>query len=326
MLWLRRSQTLMLFWIIMMLASCATSADTLPRLAVKSSYRVGFSQTGNTSPWRLAETASMKDEAAKRGYELIYTDAEELDEKQLADIDYLIGQDVDVLFIAPRSETALGHAVIKAKQAGIPVILLDRDVDHAIAQPGRDYVTVIQSDFVAEGSRAADWLIAAMNGNAIIVELEGTTNSTPAKGRKQGFAQQIKAHPGMQIVAAESADFTRDQGRRVMTTLLEAHPNLTAVYAHNDEMAIGAIAALEAAGKIPGKDVIVVSIDGERDALQAIIDGTLGASVECNPRFGPIAFDTLDRYARGEAIPPMIINPDRFFDRTNAQQELQNAY
>jgi ribose transport system substrate-binding protein len=130
----------------------------------------------------------------------------------------------------------------------------------------------------------------------------------------------------MKIVASQSGDFARDKGRQVAETLLQAHPDATAIYAHNDEMAIGAIAAVEAAGKKPGKDIIIVSVDGTRDALQSIVDGKMLATVECNPKFGPKAFETLARYAKGEKIEPWVINTDRFFDKSNASQLIGDAY
>ncbi len=238
----------------------------------------------------------------------------------------MIAQKVDAIFLAPRSEKPLAQAVLKAKAAGIPVILLDRNVDQTIAKPGQDYVTFIGSDFIEEGKRAAEWLIKATNGKGTIIQLEGTVGSTPAQDRKTGFEEAIKASPDLKIVASQTGDFARDKGRQVMETLLQANPDVTAVYAHNDEMAIGAIAALEAAGKVPGKDVIIVSIDGTRDALQAIIDGKMGATVECNPRFGPQAFDTLEAYIKGEQIPAKIVNQDKFFDKSNATEEIKNAY
>lgn len=298
----------------------------LPTLAKKDKYRVGFAQTESNNPWRLAQTASMKDEAAKKGWELVYTDAAGSAAKQVADVESMIAQKVDAIFLAPREEVPLAAAVLKAKAAGIPVILLDRNVDQSLAQAGRDYVTFIGSDFIEEGKRAADWLIKTTGGKAKIIELEGTTGSSPANDRKKGFHDAIAAQTGMQVVASQTGDFARDKGRQVMETLLQAHPDVTAVYAHNDEMAIGAIAALEAAGKKPGKDVIIVSIDGEKDALQAIVDGKMGASVECNPRFGPKAFETLIKYANGEKIEAKIINPDKFYDASNAAQELPTAY
>lgn len=298
----------------------------LPKLAKKDKYKVGFAQTESNNPWRLAQTASMQAEAAKRGYELVYTDAAGSAAKQVADVDSMIAQKVDAIFLAPREEKPLAQAVLKARAAGIPVILLDRNVDQTIAKPGQDYVTFIGSDFVEEGKRAAEWLIKATGGKAKIIELEGTVGSSPANDRKKGFDERIKSEAGMEILDSQTGDFARDKGRTVMETLLQAHPDVTAVYAHNDEMAIGAISALEAAGKVPGKDIILVSINGEKDALQAIIDGKLGATVECNPRFGPSAFDTLEKYANGEKIPDKIINPDNFYDSSNAAAEIANAY
>ena len=303
-----------------------SSSGGLPKLAKKDKYKVGFSQTVSDNPWRLAETKSMQDEAAKRGWEIVVTDAGGSAAKQVADVDSLIAQKVDAIFLAPQEEKPLVPAVMKAKAAGIPVILLDRNVDQTQAQGGRDYITFIGSDFVKEGQRVAEWLIKKTGGTAKIIELEGTTGSSPANDRKKGFDDAIKAQSGMQILASQTGQFNRDKGREVMATLLQAHPDVTVVYAHNDEMAIGAIAALEAAGKKPGQDVLVVSVDGEKDGLQAIIDGKLGATCECSPRFGPKAFDTLVAYANGETIPPQIINPDNFFDETNAKDNIANSY
>lgn len=298
----------------------------LPTLEKKDTYRVGFAQTESNNPWRIAQTKSMQDEAEKRGWQLVYTDAAGSAAKQVADVNSMIAQGVDAIFLAPREEKPLIPAVMNAKNNGIPVILLDRNVDASLAKPGEDYVTFIGSDFIEEGRRAAEWLTKEMGGNAKIIQLEGTTGSSPANDRAKGFADYIKDHPGMQIVASQSGDFARDKGRQVAETLLQANPDATAIYAHNDEMAVGAIAAIEAAGKVPGKDIIIVSIDGTRDALQAIIDGKIGATVECSPFFGPKAYDTLVAYANGEQIPPKIINPDRFFDKSNAAEFIDEAY
>ena len=297
-----------------------------PKLEKKEKYKVGFAQTESNNPWRLAQTASMKEEAKKRGWDLVYTDAAGDAAKQVADVESMISQRVDAIFLAPREEKPLVPAVKKAKAAGIPVFLLDRSVDPNLAKPGQDYVTFIGSDFIEEGRRAAEWLIEETGGKAKILELEGTTGSSPANDRKKGFHDRIKSEPGMKVLASQDGDFARDKGRQVAETLLQAHPDANAIYAHNDEMAIGAIAAIEAAGKKPGKDIVIVSVDGSRDALQAIIDGKLGATVECNPRFGPKAYSTLEAYANGEKIPPKIINPDKFFDKSNAREEIKNAY
>ena len=301
-------------------------AGGLPKLAQKTAYKVGFAQTESNNPWRIAQTESMRSEAAKRGHQLVYTDAAGSAAKQVSDVNSMIAQKVDLIFLAPREEKPLVPAVMAAKRAGIPVVLLDRRVDEAQAKPGRDYVCFIGSDFVAEGRRAGEWLVREMKGQAAIIELQGTTGSSPANDRRSGFAEAIKGSPGMRIIASQSGDFVRDKGRQVAETLLQANPSATAFYAHNDEMAIGAIAAIEAAGKAAGKDIIVVSVDGSRDALQAIIAGKMGATVECNPKFGLKAFETLDRYARGDAIEPWVINEDRFFDKSNAQQLIADSY
>jgi ABC-type sugar transport system substrate-binding protein len=310
---------------VAMLATGA-SAQGLPPLKKKDTYKVGFAQTESNNPWRIAQTESMQEHAKKNGYQLVYTDAAGSAAKQVADVNSMIAQGVDLIFLAPREEKPLIPAVMNAKKAGIPVILLDRNVDQSLAKAGEDYVTFIGSDFVDEGKRAAEWLIKATGGKAKIIELEGTTGSSPANDRKKGFDEAVKGQAGMEIVASQSGDFARDKGRQVAEALLQAHPDATAIYAHNDEMAMGAIAALEAAGKAPGKDVIIVSIDGTRDALQAIVDGKLGATVECNPRFGPKAFETMARYAASEKIEPWVKNLDKFFDASNAKEEVANAY
>ena len=308
------------------LAGFAAAAADLPTLANKPTYKVGFAQTESNNPWRLAQTASMKDEAAKRGWQLVYTDAAGSAAKQVADVDSMIAQHVDVIFLAPREEKPLIPAVMKAKRAGIPVFLIDRDVDQKLATAGKDYVAFIGSNFVEEGHRAGDWLVKATGGNAKIIELQGTLGSSPANDRKKGFAEAIAGSPGMKIIASQSGDFARDKGRQVMETLLQAHPEANVVYAHNDEMAIGAIAALEAAGRHPGKDITVVSIDGEKDGLQAIIDGKMGATVECNPRFGPSAFSAAAAYGKGQHIEPRMTNADHFYDASNAKDAIATSY
>ncbi len=298
----------------------------LPPLKKKDVYKVGFAQTESNNPWRLAQTASMQDEAKKLGHQLVYTDAAGSAAKQVADVNSMVAQGVDVIFLPPREEKPLIPAIMNAKKAGIPVILVDRDVDHSLAKPGEDYVTFTGSDFVDEGKRVAEWLIKAVGGKAKIIEIEGTVGSSPANDRKKGFDTALKGSPDMVILASQSGDFARDKGRQVMETLLQAHPDATAVYAHSDEMALGAIAAIEAAGKVPGKDIMVVGVDGEKAALEAIIAGKMGATCECNPRFGPGAFAIMKRYADGETLPTFIKNEDRFFDASNAKDMVATAF
>ena len=308
------------------LAVAGVAIAEVPKLEQKDTYKVGFAQTESNNPWRIAQTNSMKAEAEKLGFQLVYTEAAGSAAKQVADVNSMIAQGVDVIFLAPREEKPLIPAVMAAKKAGIPVILLDRSVDPSLAKAGEDYLTFIGSDFVEEGKRIAEWLVKNANGKSKIIELEGTTGSSPANDRKKGFDEAIKAAGGFEIVASQTGDFARDKGRQVAEALLQAHPDADVIYAHNDEMAMGAIAALEAAGKVPGKDVLVLSIDGGKEAVQAVVDGKINAVVECNPRFGPKAFETMLRYAKGETIDPMIINEDKFYDASNAAAELANAY
>ncbi len=303
----------------------AAAADT-PKLAKKDSYKVGFAQVESNNPWRLAQTQSMKDEAEKRGWQLVYTDAAGSAAKQVADVNSMIAQGVDLIFLSPREEKPLIPALRSAKGAGIPVILLDRNVDQSLAKPGDDYLTFIGSDFIKEGQRVAEWLVKNADGKSKIIELEGTTGSSPANDRKKGFDDVIAQNKGFEVVASQSGDFARDKGRQVAETLLQAHPDADVIYAHNDEMAIGAISAVEAAGKVPGKDVLILSIDGGKEIVQLIIDGKVAAVCECSPKFGPKAFQTAQDYADGKEIPPKIINPDNFYDASNAKEMLETAY
>ncbi|MDB5522988.1 MAG: periplasmic binding protein/LacI transcriptional regulator [Rhizobium sp.] len=307
-------------------ASGKVAFAELPKLAKKDKYKVGFAQTESNNPWRIAQTNSMKEHAEKNGYQLVYTDAASSAAKQVADVNSMIAQGVDLIFLAPREEKPLIPAVMAAKKAGIPVILLDRNVDPSLAKPGEDYVTFIGSDFIQEGQRVAEWLAKNANGKSKIIELEGTTGSSPANDRKKGFDDAINKAGGFTILASQTGDFARDKGRQVAEALLQAHPDADIVYAHNDEMAIGAISAIEAAGKVAGKDIIVLSIDGGKEAVGLCAEGKIAAVVECNPRFGPKAFETMARYAKGETIEPWVKNVDKFYDATNAKAELADAY
>ena len=311
------------------LAGFATAgfAGDLPPLEKKERYKVGFSQMESNNPWRIAETKSFHDTAEACNWDLIATDAAGSAAKQVADVDSMIAQGIDVLFLPPREEKPLIPAVMKAKAAGIPTFLVDRSVDPNVAKPGEHYVAFLGSDFIDQGRRVAEWTLANFKGDkGVIVELEGTTGSSPANDRKKGFDDVMAKHDNMTIVASQSGDFARDLGRQVMETLLQAHPDVNIVYAHNDEMAIGAIQALELAGRKPGDDVLVVSIDGTRDALQAIIDGKMGVTVESSPFFGPLACETMMRYANGEEIEHWVQVKDRIFTAENAADHVDEAY
>ncbi len=310
-----------------MALSGLVQAQNLPPLEQKDRYKVGFAQMESNNPWRIAETKSFQETAEACGWDLVSTDAAGSAAKQVSDVDSMIAQGIDVLFLPPREEKPLLPAVMKAQAAGIPTFLVDRSVDPNVAKAGEHYIAFLGSDFVDQGRRVAEWTIENFKGDkGIIVELEGTTGSSPANDRKKGFDEAIAADDRFEIVASQSGDFARDQGRQVMETLLQSHPDANIVYAHNDEMAIGAIQALELAGRKPGEDVLVVSIDGTRDALQAITDGKMGVTVESSPFFGPLACDVMKRYASGETIEPWVKVEDRIFTKENAAEHIDEAY
>jgi ribose transport system substrate-binding protein len=238
----------------------------------------------------------------------------------------LIDAKVDVIFLAPHDETVLAPSVVAARRACIPVFLVDRAVDTSIARPGEDYVSYLASDFRKEGELAAEWLIEATSGEANIIELEGTVGSSPGVQRRQGFDELVANESGMTILASESGDFNEEKGYELTLSLMKANPTADVIYSHNDAMSFGVITALKELGKVPGEDVLIVSIDGTKQATQEILDGRIGVVVECNPKFGPIAFDTMLDYANGKDVPLRISNVDRVFDINNAADYLPEAY
>ena len=282
---------------------------------------VGFAQVGAESAWRTAETDSIKSEGEKRGVNLKFSDAQGKQENQIKALRGFIAQGVDAIVLAPIIETGWEPILREAKQAKIPVILVDRGVK---VDDDSLYATLIASDFVAEGKMAGEWLAKKTGGKAEIVELQGTPGAAPAIDRQRGFAEAIQATPEMKIIASQSGDFRRSGGKEVMEALLKVHPEVTAVYAHNDDMALGAIQALEEAGKKPGTEVTVVSVDGVKGAFEAMSAGKMNCTVECNPLLGPMAFDAVNKALKGDALEKTTVVPDRVFEQSTAAQELPN--
>jgi ribose transport system substrate-binding protein len=276
------------------------------------------------NPWRIAQTKSLRDEAALRHIDLVVTDAQGQTAKQVSDVEDLIARRVNLILLAPREYEGLTPALQSAHDAHIPVILVDRE---AAGTVGQDYVTFLGSNFVEQGRRAAEWLAHATHGHANIVELTLTPGSSVARDRAAGFREALAHYPDMHIVASQTGDASRAKGEQVMQNIAQSlGPTITAVYAHNDEMALGAIQALKSSGRKPGTDVTVVSVDGERAALEAIVAGDLGCTVESNPRFGPLAFETIAKLRAAQPIPPKILLTDRLFDKQNAAQFVADAY
>lgn len=307
-------------------ACLALLAFNLPPVAnlhaAGKTLTVGFAQVGAESAWRTAETESIKAEAAARGVNLKFSDAQGKQENQIRAVRAFIAQGVDAVILAPVVETGWEPVLREAKRARIPVVLVDRGIK--TADPSL-FATLIASDFVAEGRMAAEWLAKKTGGKASIIELQGTPGAAPAIDRKKGFEEGIKAHPGMKIIASQSGDFRRSGGKEVTEALLKgAGASATAVYAHNDDMALGAIQALEEAGKKPGTDVVVLSIDGVKGAFEAMTAGKLNCTVECNPLLGPMAFDAVEKALKREKLPQKTVVQDRVFDASTAAAELPN--
>ena len=282
--------------------------------------KVGFSQLGAESGWRTANTESVKASLTKEnGIDLTFSDAQQKQENQIKAIRSFIVQKVDVIFLAPKVETGWEPVLKEAKDAKIPVILLDRGIE---VSDDSLYATLITSDFVEEGRMAGRWLADRMKGKGNIVELQGTIGSAPANDRKEGFAEILKDHPDMKIVRSQTGDFNIEKGKQVMEAFLKADKNIQAVYAHNDDMALGAIQAIEEAGLKPGVDIIVVGIDGVKGAFEAIVAGKMNCTVECNPLLGPAAFDAAEKLLAGEAVEKHIISEDNLFDEKSAAAAL----
>ncbi|MGI5131194.1 ABC transporter substrate-binding protein [Pseudonocardia sp. CA-107938] len=304
------------------------TADTynggVPKLDLKTTT-VGFAQSEKeANPFRITETESIKDEAAKRGIKLVTTNAQSDLNKEIADIQSMIAQGAKVLIISPLNSEGLDPALKAAQDAKVPIMTIDRLLTSKTACT--DFIGWIGSDFVEQGKRAADAMITATGGTGNVAILLGASGVNVTVDRTQGFKDQLAAKKsGLKVVAEQTADFTREKGRAVTEQLISANPDITAIYAENDEMALGAVAALKAQGKQPGA-VKIITIDGTQGAVQGIVDGWIAGVIESNPRFGPLAFQALEDFYGGKGVPAKTIISDKEYTKQNAQSELANAY
>ncbi|MFE9815156.1 ABC transporter substrate-binding protein [Streptomyces sp. NBC_00236] len=306
-------------------SGCSLQTYGAPKLDLKNAV-VGFSQSEKeANPFRIAETQSIKDEAKKVGVKkLLTTNAQSQLSKQISDIQDMLSQGAQFLIVAPLNSDGLEPALKAAAAKKVPVLTIDRKVN---ATACKDYVAFLGSDFVEQGKRAADAMIKTTGGKGKVAILLGASGNNVTTDRTKGFVDQLKAKaPGLEIVAQQTGEFARDKGQQVMEQLIQSKPDITAVYAENDEMGLGAVTALKAAGKKPGKDVKIVSVDGTRNAVQALVNGEYNAVIESNPRFGPLAFATAQKFYAGEEIPENVIITDRAYDESNAKASLGGAF
>jgi len=284
---------------------------------------VGFSQVGHESDWRTAFSKSMQDEAKKEGIDLKFSDANQKEEDQLKAVRSFIAQKVDAIVIAPIVITGWDQVLKEAKDAGIPVFIVDRNVD---SDPSL-YVTRIAADFNLEGRLAGAWLAQALKGRGDIVELVGTVGSAAAEYRRTGFNSVEALFPLIKTVKSQSGDFTTQGGKEVMESFIKATDGLKgikAVWAHNDNMLLGAIQAMKEAGLKPGTDILTVSVDGVPDIFKAMLAGDANASVELRSDIGPDIFAVVKGYLGGKKdYPKWVVIPSDLHTIQDAAEMLK---
>jgi simple sugar transport system substrate-binding protein len=286
------------------------------------SITMGFSQVGAESGWRTANTKSVQESAKTAGIELKFSDAQQKQENQIKAIRSYIQQKVDVIAFSPVVESGWDTVLKEAQNAKIPVILTDRAVD---SKDTSLYKTFLGSDFVEEGRKAGKWMLEEYKDSSDtvnIVELQGTTGSAPANDRKAGFQEIIGAESKFKIIASQTGDFTRAKGKEVMEAFLKAHPDIDVLYAHNDDMGLGAIEAIEGAGKVPGKDIKIITIDAVKDGMQALADGKINYIVECSPLLGPQLMDLAKKVVKNESVPARVVTEETTFTQEQAKEAL----
>lgn len=282
---------------------------------------LGFAQVGAESQWRIANSKSIQESATTAGITLKFSDAQGQQGNQIQALRDFIKQRVDVIALAPVVTTGWDAVLAEVRRARIPVILTDRSVD---TRDDGLYVTLLGSDFTEEGRRAGRWLLRNVKpqGDVRIVELQGSAGSAPAIERKRGFDEVIRVVPRLKVVRSQTADFTREKGKRVMAAFLKAEGRaIDVVYAHNDDMALGAIQAIEEAGLKPAKDIVIMGVDAVKGAFEAMVAGKMNVTVECNPLIGPQLMDLVRLVADGKPIPKRVQSKEAVFAMDTAALE-----
>ncbi|WP_298569279.1 ABC transporter substrate-binding protein [Streptomyces luteogriseus] len=309
------------------LAACAKEDDGPSDSSSGGSKAItlGFAQVGSESGWRTANTDSVKAAAKEAGIKLQFSDAQQKPENQISAIRSFIAQKVDVIAFSPVVVKGWDAVLNEAKRANIPVVLTDRSVESDESL----FVTLVGSDFTDEGRRAAKILEkvlekAGHKGKVKIAQLEGTTGAAPAIERAKGFKEVMDAEhkDDWEIVASQTGDFTRAGGKQVMAAFLQSNPDIDVLFAHNDDMGLGAIQAIEAAGKKPGKDILIVTVDGVKDGFIAMSEGKINAIVECNPLLGPQLMEVVKKVKAGETVERWIKTKESDFMQDQAKDAL----
>lgn len=304
-----RKPLLILLLCALLLTACAQEAPPEPKRTV-----VGFSQLGAESDWRVANTASMMEALSEeQGFELLYDNARQKQENQLLAVRNFIVQDVDIIVIAPAEETGWDAVLQEAKDAGIPVIIVDREV---AVEDKELYLTAIGSDFLTEGKRAVQWMEQRFLDQPLrILHLQGSFGATSQLMRSKAIEDAVEANEDWQFAAQLAGDYTESKAYEEVRAFLEAGGEFDVLYSENDNMTFGALRALDEAGITYGRDgeVAVISFDSVRRALTACMEGKIDLCVECNPLHGPRVAELIHQYLAGQSIPKQIFVEEQVF-------------
>ena len=294
----------------LLLTGCGSNEGTEdPRLLL------GFSQLGSESAWRIGNTRDIEKKAGEYGVSLMLENANQKQENQIAAIRRFIAYKVDVIAFSPIVEEGWDNVLKEARDAGIPVILVDRDIN--TKEQGLT-TCLIGADFYKEGVMAGEYLIRKADSlkmdHVRIVEIAGTEDSTPMRQRQAGFMDTIKKDSRMEVIESVDGDFLKSRGAECMRELLGKYgDSIDVVYSHNDEMTLGALTEIEQAGYVPGKDIVIISVDGGQDAINVLKEGRINCIVECTPMLGSTLMDTALKLKRGETVDKLIHPEERYF-------------
>lgn len=288
---------------------------------------VAFSQSGTLNQWRVTESNDMIEAAEESGCKFIYTDADDDIVQQNSDLLWIVEQEPDYIVITPRDYYGLEEGLAAAKEAGIPVIVIERNVNGVA---GTDYTMVIKSNLVHQGEMCAEYLSSIFGeGPCKILEIVGSELSSPSMERSEGFRSVIDRNRNYQIVATGYGNYTRGVARASIRALLEevTVDQIDAIFAQNDDTAMDAIAAVEATGAQAGRDILIFSIDGSSEALKAILTGKLTMTIDDSPYYGALVFDMIQKLENGEEVPVRVLREDGIvYDAANAEEMLKTAY
>ena len=295
------------------LLTACTKTEQSAEQANDAGVLLGFSQLGSESGWRLGNTKDVQDAAERAGVQLMFENAEQKQENQIKAIRKFIAYQVDVIAFAPIVEDGWDNVLEEAKAAGIPVLISDRRIN---TEDETLYAGFIGSDFEEEGLSAGRYLLRKMegvDGPVSIVEISGTIDSTPMRQRASGFRSMIGDDDRFVIVESISGDFLRSKGKECMQGLLKRYDDIDVLYSHNDAMTFGAIEAIEEAGLVPGEDIVIITVDGEQEAIDLLREGKINCVVECTPLIGDIIMELAEKLAAGETIPRDTYSVERSF-------------